>query len=226
MYRQSPSAPRRTISLAEPPRCTCSPSGPVPSIDQSSTIWAISPATNTWRALAFSGRPRLISRSNRAAISVRSVMVRPSFAITTASGSYKPIIALTLPELNRSSSDATMPSGSVGSEYDSDIRGLLFVLVELRCGDDTHVVAWTTEVDEPCELALPVNQLAAQNFAPRRAPAAWRGPEQRSVARRYTLAAPDSRPAPGAGSPSALFRRRECWRSPWQDRDSRTVISY
>ena len=29
---------------------------------------------------------------------------------------YMPIIALTLPELNRSTSDATMPSGSVGSE--------------------------------------------------------------------------------------------------------------
>src|SRR5271154_6506669 len=42
MYRQSPSAPRRRISLAEPPRCTCLPSGPVPSIDQSRTIWAVS----------------------------------------------------------------------------------------------------------------------------------------------------------------------------------------
>jgi hypothetical protein len=52
-----------------------------------------------------------------------------------------PIIALTLPELNRSSSVATMPSGSVGSEYDSDIRGLLLVLVELRCGDEKHLVA-------------------------------------------------------------------------------------
>jgi hypothetical protein len=30
--------------------------------------------------------------------------------------SIQPIIALTLPELNRSSSDATMPSGSVVSE--------------------------------------------------------------------------------------------------------------
>ena len=46
-YRQRPSAPRRTMSLAEPSRCTCSPSGPVPSIDQSSMIWTISPATNT-----------------------------------------------------------------------------------------------------------------------------------------------------------------------------------
>jgi hypothetical protein len=26
----------------------------------------------------------------------------------------------------------------------SRVRGLLFVLVELRCGDDTHVVAWTS----------------------------------------------------------------------------------
>src|SRR5262249_9272179 len=125
-------------------------------------------------------------------------MVRPSFAMNTASGAYKLIIAPTLPELNRSSSAATMPSGSVGSELDSDIKGLLFVLVELRCGD----------------------------FAPRRAPAAFRGPEQSRVARRYTLAAPDSRPAPGAGSPSALIRRRECWRCPWQDRDSRTVVPY
>src|SRR6516164_4703522 len=115
MYRQSPSAPRRRISLAEPPRCTCLPSGPVPSIDQSSTIWAISPATNTWRALASSGRPSLRSRSSSAAISVCSVMVRPSFAMNTASGAYRPIIALTLPELNRSRSVATMPSGLVGS---------------------------------------------------------------------------------------------------------------
>ncbi|SCF09407.1 hypothetical protein GA0074696_2688 [Micromonospora purpureochromogenes] len=30
-YRQRPSAPRRTTSLAEPSRCTCSPSEPVPS---------------------------------------------------------------------------------------------------------------------------------------------------------------------------------------------------
>src|SRR5262249_23986643 len=96
-YRQRPSSPRRAISLAAPPKCTCLPSGPVPSIDQSTTIWAISPATNTWRALASSGRPRLRSRSSSAAISVRSVTVRPSFAISTASGSYKVIIALTLP---------------------------------------------------------------------------------------------------------------------------------
>jgi hypothetical protein len=45
-----------------------------------------------------------------------SVTVRPSFAMSTASGSYKVIIALTLPELNRSRSDAAMPSGAVGSE--------------------------------------------------------------------------------------------------------------
>lgn len=31
------------------------------------------------------------------------------------SGAYKPVIALTLLELNRSSGDVTMPSGSVGS---------------------------------------------------------------------------------------------------------------
>src|SRR5262249_5802660 len=47
-------------------------------------------------------------------------MVRPSFAMNTASGAYKLIIALILPELNRSSSVATM---------DSDIRDLLLVLV-------------------------------------------------------------------------------------------------
>jgi hypothetical protein len=34
-----------------------------------------------------------------------------------------------------------MPSGSLGSEKGSAIRGLLFMLVELRHGDDTHVVA-------------------------------------------------------------------------------------
>jgi hypothetical protein len=45
-----------------------------------------------------------------------SVMARPSFAMNTASGVYKLIIAATLPELNRSSSVATMPSGSVGSK--------------------------------------------------------------------------------------------------------------
>src|SRR5262245_8716654 len=68
-------------------------------------------------------------------------MVRPSFAMSNASGAYKPIIALTLPELNRSRSDATMPSGSVGSEYYSAIRCLLFALVGLRCGGDTRFVA-------------------------------------------------------------------------------------
>src|SRR6516162_3600340 len=57
-------------------------------------------------------------------------MVRPSVAMKTASGAYMPIIALTLPELNRSTSVATMPSGSVGSEWDSDIIGLQFVRVE------------------------------------------------------------------------------------------------
>src|SRR3954470_3107049 len=99
-------------------------------IDQSTTIWAVSPPTNTWRTLAFSGRPRFISRWNWAAISVRSVMVRPSFATNTASGAYKAIIASTLPELNRSISDGMTPSGSVGSGKDSDIRDLLFGLVE------------------------------------------------------------------------------------------------
>src|SRR5690349_11022583 len=126
MYRQNPSAPRRTISLAEPPRCTGLPSGPLPSIDQSTTIWAVSLPTNTWRTLAFSGRPRLISRWNRAAISVRSVIARPSFAMNTASGAYKAITASTLPELNRLISDGMTPSGSVGSEKHSDIRDLLF----------------------------------------------------------------------------------------------------
>jgi hypothetical protein len=41
--------------------------------------------------------------------------------MNTAPGSNPIIIALTLLELNRSSSDGTTPSGSVGSEYDSDI---------------------------------------------------------------------------------------------------------
>jgi hypothetical protein len=67
-------------------------------------------------------------------------MVRPSFATNTASGAYKAIIASIFPELNRFSRDGIRPSGSVGSGNLSDIRGLLFVLVELRCGDDTHVV--------------------------------------------------------------------------------------
>src|SRR5262249_53315859 len=119
-YRQSPSAPRRATSLAVPSTCTCLPSGPVPSIDQSTTIWAISPLTNTWRALASSGRPRLRSRLSSVAISARSVTVRPSSAMSTAP-SYKVSISLTLPELNRSISDGMTPSGSVGSEYDSDI---------------------------------------------------------------------------------------------------------
>src|SRR5690349_12632490 len=126
MYRQNPSAPRRTISLAEPPRCTGLPSGPLPSIDQSTTIWAVSSPTNTWRTLAFNGRPRLISRWNWAAISVRSVIVRPSFAMNTASGAYKAIIASMFLELNRSISDGITPSGSVGSGNDFDIRDLLF----------------------------------------------------------------------------------------------------
>src|SRR6516162_2802140 len=71
-------------------------------------------------------------------------MVRPSVAMKTASGAYMPIIALTLPELNRSTSVATMPSGSVGSEQDSDIIGLQFVWVEPRCSDERHVVVWAS----------------------------------------------------------------------------------
>src|SRR5262245_9152496 len=65
-------------------------------------------------------------------------MVRPSFAMKTASGAYKAIIASTFPELNRSISDGITPSGSVGSGKDSDIRDLLFGVVEPRCGDDAH----------------------------------------------------------------------------------------
>src|SRR6201987_4773696 len=144
MYRQNPSAPRRTTSLAGPPRRTSLPSGPLPSIDQSTTIWAVSSPTNTWRTLAFSGRPKLISRWNWAAISLRSVMVRPSFATTTASGAYKAIIASIFPELNRLISDGITPSGSVGSGKDFDIRDLLFGVVERRCGDDTHSLAWAS----------------------------------------------------------------------------------
>src|SRR5262245_65367034 len=71
-------------------------------------------------------------------------MVRPSFAMNTDSGACKAIIALTLPELNRSTSDGITPSGSVGSGNDSDIRGLLFVLVELRCCGDMRAVDWTS----------------------------------------------------------------------------------
>src|SRR5689334_8194402 len=138
MYRQNPSAPRRTISLAEPRRCTGLPSGPLPSIDQSTTIWAVSSPTNTWRTLAFSGRPRLISRWNWPASSVRSVLFRPSFALHTASGAYEAILAFTFPELNRSTSDGITPSGFVGSGKDSDIRDLLFGVVEPLCGDDTR----------------------------------------------------------------------------------------
>src|SRR5215467_4363436 len=108
-YRQRPSVPRRATSLAVPSTCTCLPSGPVPSIDQSTTIWAISPLTNTWRALASNGRPRLRSRSSSAEISARSVTVRPSSAMSTAP-SYKVSIALILPELNRSISDGMTPS--------------------------------------------------------------------------------------------------------------------
>src|SRR5215472_7264710 len=155
MYRQNPSAPRRTISLAEPPRCTGSPLGPLPSIDQSTTIWAVSSLTKTWRTLAFSGRPKLISRWNWAAISVRSVMVRPSFAMTTASGAYKAIIASTFPELNRSISDGITPSGSVGSGKNLDIRDLLFGIVEPRCCDDTHDLAWAS---------VAIDRSAGRNF--------------------------------------------------------------
>src|SRR5262249_40046396 len=91
-YRQRPSAPRGAVSLAALPGWSCSPGGPVPSIDQSTTIGAMAPGTNTWCAVASSGRPRLRSRSSLAAISVRWVTVRPSFAMSTASGSYKVII--------------------------------------------------------------------------------------------------------------------------------------
>src|SRR6185295_15023889 len=102
------------------------------------TIWAVSSATNTWRTLAFSGRPRLISRWNWAAISVRSVIVRPSFAMNTASGAYKAIIASMFLELNRSISDGITPSGSVGSGNDFNIRDLLIPGVEPRCCNETH----------------------------------------------------------------------------------------
>src|SRR5215475_12257680 len=138
MYRQNPSAPRRMMSLAVPCMCTILPSGPAQSIDQSSTIWAVSPPTNTWSTFAFSGRRSLISCSSMAVNSARSVMVRPSFATNTASGAYKAIIASIFPELNRLSRDGITPSASVGRGKLSDIRGLLFVLVELPCGDDAH----------------------------------------------------------------------------------------
>src|SRR6185437_1534133 len=59
-YRQIPSAPRRRTSLAEPWKCTCLPSGPVPSIAQSRMTRAMLSLVNTWRALTFSGRPRLV----------------------------------------------------------------------------------------------------------------------------------------------------------------------
>src|SRR5262249_52414044 len=65
------------------------------------------------------GRSRSLIRYHdclhSAAISVRSVTVCPSSAMSTAP-SYKVSIALTLPELNRSISDGMTPSGSVGSE--------------------------------------------------------------------------------------------------------------
>src|SRR3954471_4799830 len=108
-------------------------------MDQSTTIWAVSSPTNTWRTLAFSGRPRLISRWNWAAISVRSAMVRPSFAMNTASGAYKAIIASTFPELNRSISDGITPSGFIGSGKDFDMRNLLFGLLN-RDAAMTHAV--------------------------------------------------------------------------------------
>src|SRR5215472_14651728 len=41
-------------------------------------------------------------------------------------------------------SDGITPSGSVGSGKDSDIRDLLFGVVEPRCCDDTHGLAWAS----------------------------------------------------------------------------------
>src|SRR5262249_5171357 len=131
MYRQNPSAPRRMMSLAVPCMCTILPSGPVPSIDQSSTIWAVSPPTNTWRTFAFSGRPSLISCSSMAVNSARSVMGRPSFATNTASRADKAILSSIFSPVNRLGRDGLTPSGSVGSGNFSDIRDLLFVLVRL-----------------------------------------------------------------------------------------------
>jgi hypothetical protein len=58
--------------------------------------------------------------------------------MNTASGAYKAIIASIFPELNRSSSDGITPSGFVGSGKDSDIRDLLFGVVEPPFGDDTR----------------------------------------------------------------------------------------
>ena len=46
----------------------------------------------------------------------------PVFRDAYGLGSYRASIALTSPELNRSSSAAAMPSASVGSKWESDIR--------------------------------------------------------------------------------------------------------
>jgi hypothetical protein len=76
------------------------PSGPVPSIDQFSTIWAISSATNTWR-LGLQRQAELDIAlelgSDLGVISDGCPVLRED----TAYGAYKLIIALTLPELSR-----------------------------------------------------------------------------------------------------------------------------
>src|ERR1700751_2361980 len=79
----------------------------------------------------------------------------PAFAMNTASGAYKAIIASIFPELNRSISDGITPSGSVGSGKDFDIRDLLFGVVEPRCCDDTHGWAWASAA---------IDRSAGQNF--------------------------------------------------------------
>jgi len=125
------------MSLAVPCMCTILPSGPVPSIDQQHDLGGVAADEHMPHiSLQRQAELDIVLEYGRelGAISDGSPVVREN----AASGAYKAIIASIFPELNRLSRDGITASASVGRGKLSDIRGLLFVLVELPCGDDAH----------------------------------------------------------------------------------------
>ena len=133
MYRQNPSAPRRMISHADPPMCTSLPSGPLPSIDQSSDDLGGIAGNEHMAHICHQRQAELDIAleygSDLRVISDGSPVVRDEHRVRGVQGH----LCLILPELNRLTSDGIMSSGSVGSGKDSDISGLLFGLLEPRC---------------------------------------------------------------------------------------------
>src|SRR5262249_19711386 len=120
---------------------------------------------NTWRTLAFSGRPSLISCSSIAVNSARSVMVRPSFATNTASGAYKAIIASIFPELNRLSRDGITPSASVGRGKLSDIRISCSCWLSCHAAMMRIVVVMIVTLDELFQWPMRIVFITTENGA-------------------------------------------------------------